>query len=232
MAGRVGIGLGLGISAGALLVGGFNMESRYNDEMADDRANAAVAQAFLDNQGAVKADILALVSDVDGRISHFAETVGASCMAIIDDTVDDTGAKTIDDVVAKSDCELDDDQISEARGLLVDLQVERADLTRWTEPMSYGDGETRLEAVADAVQEVIDDASDSSRFGDLVDTSPIYEIGVEVQDGAVVTNDAVGNRYDASQALMFTATALGGVIVINSGLEKRKAAAKLGNTAP
>lgn len=229
MARRIGMGIGLGVSAAALVVGGLNMEGRYNDELASDRANAAVAEAFLANHDAVEADILKLVAGANGKISHFAETVGEACMAVIDET----DSETIDDVVAKSKCELDEDQVDEARGILRELQAEKADLTYWTEPDAYSDdGLTGLESVAKQARSAVKDAADSSPINDLVDMGPMQTISVRVEDGKVLTTETTGNKYDIAPPLGFVIVALVGAMIVEASRETQTTTEEADSASP
>lgn len=217
MASRIGVGIGAGISAAAIVGGVFNMAGRYHDEMATDRQNAVVAQAFLDHMAETDTDITHIVAGVDERITHFSETVGKACMAVIDKTA----PKNIEDVLSASECTFNDNEVHQARDLLQKLRDERVVDSFWVEPQDYLDGKTGLQQVSADARMIIEDAAVESPIRDLTDNmGPLPTIDVEVNQGQLVATKATGNKYDVTPALYWTILAVVGAGVVSVSREE------------
>lgn len=215
-----GIVAGLGLSAAAVIGGAFNLEGRYEDERATDRANAVVAEGFLANQDQVTDDISELVASVDAEISRFSEKLGAGCMRLIRDE----RAKSVDEILNAGTCELQQTQINDAFNLLRDFEEERSELAYWTEAnFDFPDQQAGLKNVAENAHQTIDDADSHGLLSDIVDDNDGTTIDVYVEDDSVVEITNEGNKYDLTVATWFGMLAIIGIGISSVSNSFRKA---------
>jgi len=216
--GKRGIIAGITLTAAAIGGGSANMVRRYNAEGHTDKANAAIAAAYLANKDTVVQQVKDRVAEEDRKLTDYTKQFGANCMLLIMKEGLDTPAK----IQSANTCELEPDRIKDARDLVDDVANEKTELLTYVQKSEYG-YPSLLDQYADNARAVVKDASDLSVVNDFLDSLPSDAISAHVnEDGSISTESARGDEYDGAVAYGYLLLAIPGLATLGIGLEGRK----------
>lgn len=170
--------------AAAALTGGYFEYQHYREELVLDRTEAAISQLFLDNQEGIRADITAMMAEVDARTQNAIGLLGSACTKLA------SGEKllTAEDIHEANTCDLREDLLDDTRTLFIRSNTERNVLARYVEGNN-----PRLEIIAQNAREEISDAAIESLWSDTFDNYPAEisrPIGLMIREGSIIEIEA------------------------------------------